>query len=589
MRFSQPDACKDVNNRRPASRTSAADRGDRRLWNQCPLRCLPRFLGLLTLLSILGVVLPGGTSAIACTSLLVTRGASADGSVMITYHGDCAGGFATLGITPAADHKPGEMIEIAPTQGPDSSRGGKIPQVAHTYKVFSGLMNEHQLALAETTFGGRHELHNPQGLIRYPLMMQLALQRAKTAREAIQVMTKLVTEYGYGDEGESISVADTQEAWILEIVGTGPGGKGAAWVAVRVPDGHISCHANQARIGEIPRDDPANCLYSENVESFATSRGWYNPKSGQPFRFYEAYCPPTPLQRRICDARVWSILRRAAPSKHLSPDYHRAKPGSQPYPLSLQPDRKLSMADVFALSRDHYEGTEFDMTQGIDAGPYGLPRRWRPLVFKVDGVEYAWERPISTQQSAFVSATQSRAWLPNPIGGVVWFGMDDSYTTCFLPFYCCIDAVPKSFAAGSIQKFSWDSAWWVFNIAANYAYPRYSQIVPEIQAAQKDIEANLLALQPAVEKTALELSKTSPNLMTRYLTDYSVMHAEQTVERWRALIEHLFTKYNDGYVRDPQGNYPDVGYPEAWLRRVIRERPEQFRLPVEKPKEKASH
>jgi len=526
---------------------------------------------------------------VACTSILVTRGASADGSVMITAAGDSAGGFATLGILPAADHKPGEMITVEAGNDEVKNRAGKIPQVPHTYQVLAGLINEHQLALTETTFGGRKELENPQGMLRYGFLMSLALQRARTAREAIQVMTKLVAEYGYADEGESISIADTNEAWILEIVGTGPGGKGAVWAACRVPDGHVPCHANQSRIGEIPRDHPTNWLFSENLESFAVSHGWYDPKSGQPFRFCDAYCPPTPLMRRICAARVWSILRRAAPSQHLSPDYHRAKPGSQPYPLSLPPDRKLSVADVMALMRDHYEGTEFDMTKGIDAGPYALPSRWRPLVWKVDGVEYAWERPISTQQSAFTSISQSRAWLPDPIGGLVWFGMDDSFTTCYLPFYCGIDAVPKSFAAGTIQKFSWNSAWWVFNLATNYAYTKYSYIVPEIQAAQKDIESNLLALQPAVEKTAVELAHTSPNLMTRYLTDYSVMHAELTVSRWQALIEHLFTKYNDGYIRDPQGKYPDVGYPEAWLRRVIHERPEQFRLPVEKPKEKPGH
>jgi dipeptidase len=525
----------------------------------------------------------------ACTSILVTRGASADGSVMITYHADDAGAYATMWVAPAADHKPGEMIEIGPRSDKEKGPRGKIPQVSHTYQVMSGLMNEHQLALSETTFGGRHELDNPDGLIRYPLMMQLGLQRARTAREAIQVMTQLVAEYGYGDEGESISIADTQEAWILEIVGTGPGGKGAVWAAVRVPDGQISCHANQARIGEIPRDDPANYLFSENVERFAVERGWYDPKSGQPFRFYEAYCPPTPTTKRMCDARVWSILRRAAPSKHFTPDYHRGKAGSTPYPLWVHPDGKLTMADVFALMRDHFEGTEIDMTQGIDAGPFRLPRRWRPLTWKVDGVEYAWERPMSTQQTAFSSISQSRSWMPDPVGGLIWFGMDDSYTTCYLPFYCGIDAVPKSFTAGSIQKFSWDSAWWVFNFASNYAYLKYSYMAPEIQAVQQDIESNLLALQPAVEKTAVELSHNNPNLMTRYLTDYSVMHAEQTVERWRALTEHLITKYNDGYIRDAEGKYPDVGYPEAWLRRVIKERPEQFRLPVEKPKDKAGH
>ncbi len=233
--------------------------------------------------------------------------------------------------------------------------------------------------------------------------------------------------------------------------------------------------------------------------------------------------------------------------------------------------------------RDHFEGTEFDMTQGVDAGPYALPYRWRPLVWKLDGVEYAWERPISTQQTAVTSVSQSRAWLPDPIGGVMWYGMDDTYTTCFLPFYCGVDALPKGFTGGSIGKFSWDSAWWVFNLASNYAYLKYAQMMPEIRTVQKDIESNLLALQPAVEKTALELSKSSPSLMTRYLSDYSTMHAEQTLSRWRALAEGLITKYNDGYVRDPQGNYPDVGYPEAWLRRVVRERPDQFRIPVEKP------
>lgn len=341
-------------------------------------------------------------------------------------------------------------------------------------------------------------------------------------------------------------------------------------------------------MGEIPRNDPANCLFSENVESLAVSKGWYDPKSGQPFRFCDAYCPATPFTRRICDARVWSILRRAAPSKNFSPDYHRSKPGAEPYPIFVKPDKKLTVADVFALLRDHYEGTEFDMTQGIDAGPFRLARRWRPLTFKVDGVEYCWERLISTQQTAFSSVSQSRAWLPNLVGGLVWYGMDDSYTTCYLPFYCCLDSVPKSFAAGSITGFSWDSAWWVFNLAANYAYGKHFYMVPEIQAAQKDIESNLLALQPAVEKTALESVVSNPKLAARYLTDYSVMHAELTVERWRALAAHLITKYNDGYIRSEEGKYPDVGYPETWLRRVIQERPNQYRLPVEQPAPKAA-
>jgi dipeptidase len=523
--------------------------------------------------------------AIACTSILVTRGASVDGSVLITYACDDAGMYGKLQFIPAADHKAGDTIAIAPEHTGDKRPAGKIAQVPHTFKVV-GWMNEHQLAIGETTFGGRHELKNPSGLISYPLLMQLALERCRTAREAIHAMAKIVDEYGYNDTGESFSIGDTQEAWLMEMVPTGPGGKGAIWAAVRVPDGQVCCHANTARIGEVVHNDPDNCLYSENVESYAVQHGWYDPKSGKPFSFRDAYCPATPISKRTCDTRVWSVLRRVAPSKHLSPDYHRGKPGAEPYPLWLPPDAKLAATDVMSLMRDHYEGTEYDMTQGIDAGPYGLPRRWRPLTWKVDGVEYAWERPIATQQSAYTYVSQSRAWLPNAVGGLTWFGLDDAYTSCYMPIYCGIDAAPKCLLEGTNEKFSWDSAWWIFNLVANTTYTKYSQIMPEVRACQKDIEWNFFAMQGPVEKTAAELAASSPNLMTRFLTDYSCMHAKQTVGRWKELAEHLLTKYNDGYVRDINGKYPDVGYPEAWLRRVVRERPEQFKLPADKPVEK---
>jgi dipeptidase len=529
---------------------------------------------------ILAVCLTATAPADACTNLLVTKGASVDGSVMITY--TCDGEFHPhLGYRPAADYPAGDSLVI-------TEWGGKVlgwvRQVPHTYAVVD-MMNEHQLAISETTFDGRLELVNEEGLLGYWDLMDLALQRARTARDAIKVMVELAQEYGYNSSGESISIADTQEAWILEMIGMGPGRKGIVWVAVKVPDGCIAAHANKARIGEFPLKDPDNCLYAENVISFAVEKGYYDPKSGEPFRYCEVYCPATPKNQRYADTRVWSLFRRAAPSLNLSPDYHRGVAGAKPYPLWIKPDRKLSLSDVFALMRDHYEGTPYDMTQGIDAGPYGMPVRYRPLDWSVDGdttVKYAWERPISTQQTGFSFVSQSRGWLPDPIGGVYWYGMDDTYTTCYFPLYCGIDTIPRSYTVGSLSQFSWESAWWVFNFTANIANLRYADMAPEIVAVQREIESTFIALQPAVEKTAVDLHGTDPKLMTRYLTDYSVMHGEMVLAKWRALGEHLLTKYNDGYVKDENGRPKEQGYPEAWLKRVLNERPGQFRLPDKK-------
>ena len=509
-----------------------------------------------------------------CTNLLVTKGASADGSVMITY--TCDGEFhPQLRYTPAADFEPGEFLEVKDWRG---NVRGRIKQVPHTYAVV-GLMNEHQLAISETTFDGRLDLQNPDGLLHYWNLMQYALQRARTAREAIKVMTDLVAEHGYRSTGESISIADPREAWILEIIGPGPGGKGANWIAVRIPDGYVACHANKARIGEFPRDDPENCLYSKNVINFAIDQGYYDPAAGKPFRFCDAYCPPTPKNQRYGSTRVWSFFRRIAPSQNFSPDYHRAVPGAEPYPLWVKPDEKLSLEDVFTLMRDHYEGTDFDMTKGIDAGPYGTPNRWRPITWEIDGKEYAWERPISTQQTGFTFVSQSRDWLPNEIGGVYWYAVDDTYLCCYVPLYCCIDDLPPSYTVGGLDSFTWDSAWWVFNFVANYANLRYADMCPDIQAVQHELEQHLLTLQPAVEQTALELHKTNPELMRCYLTDYCVTHAELVVKRWRELGEYLIQRYNDGYVQDENGRPQERGYSESWLRKVLRERPEQFKLP----------
>ena len=355
---------------------------------------------------------------------------------MITYTRD--GEFVPhMRYIPAADYLPNDIIEVKDRNGIIH----KIPQVSHTYGVVS-YMNDQQLAIAETTFDGRLELRNPKGLFHYDMLIRFALQRAKTAREAIQVMTSLTEKYGYCSTGETFSIADTEEAWILEMIGMGSGNNGTVWVARKIPDGYISAHANKARIGTFPLDDDENCLYSKNVISFAIEKGYYNPKSKEPFRYNEAYSPSTPKNKRYASARVWSLFRRIAPSMNLSSAYHRAEEDAKPYPLWIKPDKKINTSDVFDLMRDHYEGTDIDMTKGIDAGPYGNPNRWRPITWEVDGQEYAWERPISTQQTGFSFVTQSRSWLPNSIGGVLWYGMDDTYTSCYFPLYCGINKIP---------------------------------------------------------------------------------------------------------------------------------------------------
>ncbi len=518
-------------------------------------------------------VLLGTGWAGACTNILVSKGASKGGSVIITY--SCDGEFVPhLRYTPAQDHAPSDSIEIRKMNG----KTVKIPQPPHTYAVV-GLMNEFQLAIGETTFDGRPELRNPKGLLHYWTLMNLALQRAKTAREAIRVMTDLVEKYGYASTGETFSIADPNEAWIMEMIGPGPGGKGAIWVARRIPDGYICAHANMSRIGTFPLHDPKNCLYSKNVISFAVQKGYYNPKSGQPFNFHKAYDPRNPEKLRYCASRVWSIFRRSAPSRKFSAAFHRGVPGAKPYPLWIKPDKKLSVKDVMALMRDHYEGTPYDMTKGVDAGPFGTPNRWRPITWTVDSVKYAWERPISTQQTGFSFISQSRSWLPNAVGGVLWYGVDDTYTTCYVPLYCSITEVPEAFTKGDLNHFTWDSAWWAFNFVANIANLKYSYMIRDIQKVQRELEDNFFALQPAIENTAVELYHTNPQLARAFLTDYSVSHGQQVVRRWIKLGKALLVKYVDGYVKDQNGRPRSVGYPQPWLRDVLKLRGDHFKLP----------
>jgi len=511
--------------------------------------------------------------AIACTSVIVTKGASVDGSVIVTY--TCDGEFVPhLRLIEAQDHESDEWIEIKDWGG---KLRGKVKQVPHTYRVVH-LMNEKQVVIGETTFTGREELRNPDGLLHYWTLIKLALQRAGTAREAVEVIAQLVDEYGYASTGETFSIADPNEAWIMEIIGTGPGGKGAVWVALKVPDGYVCCHANKSRIGEFPMDDPENCLHSDNVVSFAVEKGYYDPSSGKPFRFCDAYCPADAEKIRYTATRVWSIFRRVAPSLELSSDYHRGKKGAKPYPLWVKPDKKLSVADVFALMRDHYEGTPYDMTKGIDAGPFGTPNRWRPIVWELGGKKYVWERPISTQQTGFSIVSQSRSSMPDAVGGVLWYGVDDTYTTCYIPLYSCSREMPESFTKGELGKFSWDSAWWVFNFVANIANLKYSYMIKDIKEVQRELEGRMLKMQPFVEKTAVGLYGVDPSLAADYLTGYSVTVGEKVVKRWRELGGFLLAKYNDGYVKDEKGRPKEVGYPEEWLKRVVREKAKQYRL-----------
>jgi dipeptidase len=506
-----------------------------------------------------------------CTSIIVTKGASADGSVIITY--SCDGEFLPrFRLYPAADHGVGEKVEIRGFR----SKRGEIPEVAHTYKVLD-LMNEFQVAIGETTFDGRLELVNPDGLLDYPQLMVLALQRAKTAREAIKVMGDLVDEYGYESSGESFSIADKDEAWIMEMIGPGKGGHGAIWVAQRIPDGMICAHANMSRIGEFPLQDPENCLFSKNVISFAIEKGYYNPKNG-PFNFSYVYNPPTEQQVKYSARRVWSIFRRAAPALNLSFEYSSSVKNAKPYPLWIKPDRKLSVRDVMAFHRDHYEGTPFDMTKDLTAGPYGAPDRWRPIDWKVDGKDYSWERPISTQQVGFIFVSQSRSSVPDAVGGVYWYGMDNPFTNFFVPLYTSITDAPEAYTKGSMQAFSRDSAWWTFNFVANYANLRYSDMIQDIQKVQKDIEDLEFDLQPAIEQAALNLMSSNPQMIPVFLTRYCLSNAQMNLDRWWKLADFLVTKYNDGYVHDGQGRPREAGYPEKWLREEIKKYPEKFIL-----------
>jgi dipeptidase len=525
----------------------------------------------------------------SCTNFLVTKGASVDGSTLITYAADSHTLYGELYYWPAADYPEGSMLQIY--EWDTGKHLGEIPQVPHTYSVI-GNINEYQVAIGETTYGGRKELSSQPGAIMdYGSLIYVALQRARTAREAIEVMTSLVEEYGYSSSGESFSISDPEEVWILEMIGKGESSKGAVWVALRIPDGYISGHANQARITTFPLDDSRNCLYSKDVISFAREKGWFNGKN-KDFSFSDVYAPVDFSGARFCDARVWAGFNKVASGMDPYEEYalgHIERGGENNFPtnrlpLWIKPDKKLSVQDVMDMMRDHFEGTKLDMTQDVGAGPFELPYRWRNLTWEVDGETYINERAISTQQTGFSFVTQSRSWLPDPIGGIIWFGVDDSYSSCYVPMYCGITKVPECFAVGNgdLLTYSETSAFWTFNYVANLAYLRYNDMITDIQKVQKTLENQFVAYIPVIDKAAKALyNESGADKAREFITWYSVNEANNTTKKWKDLGHYLLVKYMDGNIkREKDGEfersetglpvYPLFeGYPEWWYKLIV--------------------
>lgn len=536
----------------------------------------------------------------SCTNLLITKGASTDGSTMVSYHADSHVLYGELYFTPAADYPDGSWLEVY--EWDTGKYLGKIKQVKHTYSVV-GNMNEHQLVIGETTYTGIETLQDTTGIVDYGSLIYITLQRAKTAREAIKIFSELVNEYGYYSTGESFSIADPNEVWILEMIGKGSPkkdakgkidksySKGAVWVAVQIPDGYICGHANHARITTFPfqksndfNSKTQNVYHSPDVISFARQMGYFKGED-KDFSFSDIYAPLDFGAARFCEARVWAAFNRVNKDMGQYEEYAMGHNLTKRMPLYIKPDKKLSVHDVIELMRDYYQGTKMDMSKDIGAGPYQCIVRWRPMTWKVDTTNYFNERAISTQQTGFTFVGQGRSWLPDPIGGIFWFGVDDSYSNVYTPMYCGITKVPETFAVGNgdMMTFSDNSAFWVFNQVSNLAYTRYSDMIKEIQPVQRELESKYISLTPAVDKIAEDLYKTDPKACVDFLTNYSVDAGNGTVYRWKELYKFLFTKYMDGNIktrvpgqRNPKVNQP--GYNEEYYKNLIQHTGDKFKV-----------
>jgi dipeptidase len=539
-------------------------------------------------LTILSVVL-GIQFSNACTNFLVTKGASVDGSTMITYAADSHTLYGELYFQPAKDYPVGAMRDIH--EWDTGKFLGRIPQVAHTFSVV-GNMNEFQVAIGETTYGGREELATQKGAIMdYGSLMYVTLQRAKTAREAIEVIADLMDKYGYASSGESFSISDPNEVWIMEMIGKGDGEKGAVWVAQRIPDGYISGHANQARITTFPMNDSANCMFAKDVISFAREKGWFDGLN-KDFSFSDVYAPVDFSGARFSDARVFAGFNKVNSGMKQYEEYALGKvkhggenkfPNNR-MPLWIKPDKKLTVQDVMGMMRDHYQGTALDMTKDAGAGPFKLPYRWRPLTFKVDSADYVNERAISTQQTGFSFVSQSRSWLPNPIGGILWFGVDDSYSTVYAPMYCGITEIPECFKEGNGDLLTWSetSAFWTFNTVSNFAYLRYDAMIPDVLKVQKNLEDKFVAYTPSVDMAAQSLWNAGKKKEAlQFLTDYSVNQANGMTKEWKKLSQYLIVKFIDGNIKKEKDGVfertetgmpvgpSQPGYPEWWKKVIV--------------------
>lgn len=546
--------------------------------------------------ALMAVAMLGSVSeAEACSNFIVGKKASVDGSVMCSYSADDYGMFQYLCHYPAAKHAKGEMRKIFDW---DSNKyHGEIPEAAETYNVI-GNINEWQVTIGETTYGGREEMVDSTGIMDYGSLIYVALQRSKSAREAIKVMTTLANTYGYNSGGETFTICDPNEAWIMEMMGKGAGSKGAVWVALRIPDDAICAHANQSRIGKFNMKDKKNVMYAKDVVSFARSKGWFKGKDAD-FSWKMAYAKPDFSGRRFCDARAWAMLNHFY---DMSPylDWALGKnPDAQDMPLWVVPNKKVSVKDVENVMRDHYEGTPLSVADGSDIGGgiWEMPYRPTPLMYKVDGKQYFNERPVSTQQSGFVFVSQMRSWLPREIGGVFWFSNDDANMAAFTPVYCSMTERPECYNTPGVDAvhFSKKNAYWICNMTSNMVYPRYSLMFPTLKEVRDSLDNSYFAAQAGVEKKAQELYAQNPQAAVKYLNDYSVEKAQQMLGRWNRLFEFMVVKYNDMIIKptDKNGTFKKTpyglgatpvrpGYPEKFAKQLVKQSGDKFLVPEEK-------